>query len=331
MHSFDVFNGDADGICALHQLRLQTPRPDARLVTGVKRDIRLLARLADVRDSEITVLDISLDRNRDALARLLAQGNRILYVDHHFSGDIPASPLLTAHINPSPQTCTSMIVDSLIGGRYRSWAVVGAYGDNLDETALQAAHGLDLGREAIDALRETGILLNYNGYGASLDDLFFPPDVLYRAVHDFADPLEFHARSEILARLRDGYRRDMARAEAHAPLREDPGSRVFQLPGEPWARRVSGVFSNTLARQKPEKAHALLMANPDGSVRISVRAPLVNRTGADLLCRQFPTGGGRAAAAGVNALPPEMLDAFLAAFSGQYSQKPACPPGCDTQ
>ena len=39
---YDVFNGDADGICALHQLRLAEPRPTAELVTGVKRDIRLL-------------------------------------------------------------------------------------------------------------------------------------------------------------------------------------------------------------------------------------------------------------------------------------------------
>ena len=38
---FDDSNGDADGICALHQLRLATPRA-AILVTGVKRDISLL-------------------------------------------------------------------------------------------------------------------------------------------------------------------------------------------------------------------------------------------------------------------------------------------------
>ncbi|RUM38930.1 MAG: acetyltransferase, partial [Desulfobulbus sp.] len=42
MITYDVFNGDADGICALHQLRLHDPRPDAHLVTGVKRDICLL-------------------------------------------------------------------------------------------------------------------------------------------------------------------------------------------------------------------------------------------------------------------------------------------------
>ena len=40
--AIDVFNGDADGLCALHQLRLAEPLADAQLVTGVKRDIALL-------------------------------------------------------------------------------------------------------------------------------------------------------------------------------------------------------------------------------------------------------------------------------------------------
>ena len=37
---FDVFNGDADGICALLQLRLERPLA-TQLITGVKRDIQL--------------------------------------------------------------------------------------------------------------------------------------------------------------------------------------------------------------------------------------------------------------------------------------------------
>ncbi|HTN65634.1 MAG TPA: acetyltransferase, partial [Burkholderiaceae bacterium] len=35
MKHFDVFNGDADGLCALHQLRLAAPL-DAVLITGIK-------------------------------------------------------------------------------------------------------------------------------------------------------------------------------------------------------------------------------------------------------------------------------------------------------
>jgi len=60
---FDVFNGDADGICALHQLRLRHP-VDAQLVTGVKRDVRLLRRVKAQSGDSVTVLDASLDANR---------------------------------------------------------------------------------------------------------------------------------------------------------------------------------------------------------------------------------------------------------------------------
>jgi hypothetical protein len=35
---------------------------------------------------------------------------------------------------------------------------------------------------------------------------------------------------------------------------------------------------------------------------------------------QFPTGGGRKAAAGINALPAAMLDEFIAAFRKQYTR-----------
>lgn len=126
--NIDVFNGDADGICALHQLRLHAPCPKAQLRTGIKRDIKLLAPLSDVCDSRITVLDISLDRNRDALVQLLEQGNKVFYADHHYSGNIPGYAALESHIDPSPLTCTSLIIDSLLGGKYRPWAIVGAFG-----------------------------------------------------------------------------------------------------------------------------------------------------------------------------------------------------------
>ena len=124
MRSIDVFNGDADGICALHQLRLHTPRPVAQLVTGVKRDNRLLRRVEEVVGCQLTVLDISLDANRAEMERLLASGNTVLYADHHYSGELPVSGALTAYIDPSPHTCTSLIVDRLLAGRFRPWALV---------------------------------------------------------------------------------------------------------------------------------------------------------------------------------------------------------------
>ena len=56
---YDVFNGDADGICALIQLRRAEPRPNAKLVTGVKRDIQLLERFPGAAGGQVTALDIS--------------------------------------------------------------------------------------------------------------------------------------------------------------------------------------------------------------------------------------------------------------------------------
>ncbi len=320
MHYIDVFNGDADGICALQQLRLDEPRPEARLLSGVKRDIALLTQVVAESDTSFTVLDISLDKNRESLNKILVagSGNTVFYADHHYAGELPDSELLTAHIDPQPLTCTSLIINQLLEGKYALWAIVGAFGDNLDESAEQLAQQLGVEEAALAQLKETGILLNYNGYGASLEDLFFQPDDLFRQVQTYVNPLDFYADADALQILKKGYQSDMEQALSFHPMHQDSSGRVYQLPAQSWSRRVAGVYSNTLARQRPELAHALLTENADQSLRISVRAPLCNRTGADVLCRQFPSGGGRAAAAGINALPADQLDDFIRAFSEQF-------------
>ena len=78
---YDAFNGDADGICALLQLRLVEPH-ESTLITGVKRDIKLLERVS-LEAAEVTALDISLAENVDALNALLAAGAKVRYFDHH--------------------------------------------------------------------------------------------------------------------------------------------------------------------------------------------------------------------------------------------------------
>lgn len=316
---YDVFNGDADGICSLHQLRLMEPRPESVLVSGVKRDICLLRQLGDAREAEVTVLDVSLDRNRPELLNLLANGCRIFYADHHFAGQLPEAAGLEVHIDPDPDTCTSLIIDRLLKGRFSAWAAAGAFGDNLHATANRAAAALGLNAGQLERLRELGELFNYNGYGATVADLHFPPTALYEAIRPFADPFEFMHSSNVLNRLREGFNEDMARARAASPLQQSASGRVFQLPAAAWARRVAGVFSNELARQRPELAHALLIENADKTLLVSVRAPLIRKEKADSLCRAFPTGGGRAAAAGINKLPAEMLTEFLHSFAQVFS------------
>ena len=315
---YDIFNGDADGICALHQLRLAEPR-ETSLITGVKRDIRLLSRVDGLRQAELTVLDISLDSNRAALLSLLASSCRVFYVDHHYAGDIPANPLLTANIDPSPEVCTSLIVDTLLGGRYRGWAVAAAFGDNLHDAAHKAAASLALPNTQVAMLRELGELMNYNGYGQDLADLHIRPDALYHAVAPFADPIAFCAHSEIPAQLRQGFQDDLKRARQEQPLFTSRQGRIYRFPAEKWCRRVAGVFSNEKAREMPDAAHALLVDNGDDSVMVSVRAPLARKQGADTLCRAFTTGGGRAAAAGINALPVNEIDIFCTSFNEVFS------------
>lgn len=316
---YDIFNGDADGIFALHQYRLAYPAPEAKRITGVKRDIKLLQQLESCKNGTLTVFDISLDSNRDALTTLLAADNNVLYFDHHFAGDIPDSPYLETHIEPSAEICTSLIVNGHLKNRYPLWAVCGAYGDNLHNSAAKLEKQFGVSKTEAEQLRELGELFNYNGYGASLEDLHFTPDALYLGVASFESPFDFIENAPQLVQLREGYANDMDLALGQAPLPAKTKNRVYTFPDAPWARRVSGVFSNLKAREKENSAHAIITENRDTSLRISVRAPLADRRDADTLCKAFPTGGGRAAAAGINALPVEMLDSFLDSFHTIYS------------
>lgn len=317
MADYDVFNGDADGLCALHQLRLEEPI-ETTLVTGVKRDIKLLGRVTARAKDRVTVLDISLEPNRPALEVLLQAGVQVRYFDHHFVADIPRHPHLVATIDSSPDVCTSLLVDRHLGGRFRSWAVVGAFGDNLNDRAERAAQALDLDEQRVNVLRELGNCLNYNAYGASVADLHFAPEEVFRRLHPYVDPLIFVLEDDIFATLKAGYADDLRQAERLVPEYRNDKAALFILPSEPWARRVSGVFANRLAQQAPQRAHALLTCLEAGGYLVSVRAPLANKVDADTLCRRFPTGGGRAAAAGINQLPEKLFNTFLEAFTDMY-------------
>ena len=110
IRQFDVFNGDADGICALHQLRLEQPA-QATLITGRKREIALLERVQAEAGDRVTVLDISLARNRAALDALLLKGVSVDYFDHHQAGELPVQPGLHAISDTTPDVCTGMLVD----------------------------------------------------------------------------------------------------------------------------------------------------------------------------------------------------------------------------
>jgi hypothetical protein len=320
MTHFDVFNGDADGLCALHQLRLAEPK-DAELVTGVKRDVALLQRVPQAQAGDsITVLDVSLAVNRDALLTLLDRGVDVEYFDHHFAGEIPIHPRLTATIDQSPDVCTGILVDRKLGGLHRPWAVVAAFGDNLPQVAMGLADPLALPKTLLEELEGLGTALAYNAYGDSEADLIVHPAALYRMLSRYANPFEFMRHESIYRRISDARDEDLGMARVVKPEQVLAGATIYVLPDAPWARRVRGAFANELASRHPDLAHAVLTHKSDREYTVSVRAPVIKSTGADDLCRKFPTGGGRVGAAGINHLPMEQLPAFVRELDKAFCQ-----------
>ncbi|SEG66122.1 acetyltransferase [Vibrio hangzhouensis] len=318
MH-YDVFNGDADGIIALLQLRLAEPK-EATLITGVKRDIKLLRQVDGENATSVTALDISMEKNLPELEILLDNGVSVFYCDHHRSGELPKSDKLEALIDLDAEVCTSLLINQKLGGQYAKWAVAAAFGDNLFASAQKLATKIGLSDSETEFLKELGILINYNGYGASLQDLHIEPAELYRQLSKYEDPLTlldddvspYHV-------LKKGYTLDHEKVTSIEPFHVDAQCMVFELPCEAWARRISGVFGNELANQSPELAHGVLTLNPNlQDYTVSVRAPLNNRVGADEVCSSFPTGGGRKAAAGINKLPKDDADKFTQVLSDFY-------------
>ena len=241
MAHYDVFNGDADGLCALQQLRLANPKSSQR-VTGPKRDIALLERVNAKAGDSVTVLDISMAQNYAALQRLLAVGANVAYFDHHHAGDVPAHP-----------------------------------------------------------------------------DLCFAPSALHGLMRSFPDPLSFISENrETVETLKTAYSHDIARAKSLQPVTGKHGL-VFTLPDAAWSRRVSGMLASYASQKNPDQAIVVIRAKGSHSYVVSVRASRSAKRGADQLCREFPTGGGRFAAAGINDLPEVRLGEFLSRFDSWFS------------
>ncbi|UPR49016.1 DHH family phosphoesterase [Vibrio cyclitrophicus] len=327
MH-YDVFNGDADGIIALLQLRLSEPR-ESVLITGVKRDIKLVSQavsqIAEQDDhasvDSVTVLDVSMEKNLPALQSLLDNDIKVFYCDHHRTGDIPQSKYLDTLINTAPECCTSLLINQKLKGEYVAWAIAAAFGDNLKAVATRLATASDFDQSQTDFLEELGTLINYNGYGSSLSDLHFTPAELYKTLYHYPNPFDLlDDKDSVFFQLRAAYETDNQQLSNLTPIYESDVARVFELPGETWARRISGVFGNEIVNQDPGRAQAVLTKNQDGeSYTVSLRAPLSNRTGADEICSSFDTGGGRKAAAGINQLNELDKVNFISRLDAYYS------------
>jgi hypothetical protein len=355
---FYVFNGDADGIIATHQLRLMhganrvpaDAHAGDKLLTGVKRDISLLARLqsdyaaTDWRNAEIFVCDISLDSNATPLYALLDQGATVHYFDHHRATLYQPHPRLHAHLDMAATTCTSLIVDAYLQHRFHAWAIAAAYGDG-----LQPAPAAAFTQTELTDLARLGRAINYNAYGDTIADLHYPPQTILDAIADFADPLAYSASSDMIARLESGANADLALLSQLVPEDISAHCQLWMLPDAPASRRANGTFANQVSAAAPHKVHAILTpalvsigAKNEPQFSVSIRVPqnvqaegesggdaesegagLTNPTrenwcGADAVASQFATGGGRRAAAGINKLPASQISALHKALRAAY-------------
>ncbi|WP_150464666.1 DHH family phosphoesterase [Francisella sp. XLW-1] len=311
----DIFNGDADGILSLIQLRKALPvaSNSHTLITGVKRDISLCKDVSnqDANDAVVIVLDISYDKNYQDIERLLHYVSQITYFDHHQADQLISNSRLKAHIDTSADTCTALIVSNSLDKKYHLWAIAAAYGDNLHHIADNEADLLKLNSEQKAQLKELGVLINYNGYGSTIDDLYYHPADLYHELIKYETPFDVIAdKHSCFYKLKQGYEDDSKNLD-NLDIEDFNKLKLVKLPNQPWARRVSGTLGNDLANKYRDKAIIIATTKDSGNYLISLRAPKNKPFGAADICSQFATGGGREAAAGVNDLLKGELDIFV--------------------
>ena len=323
MADFDLFNGDADGIFSLLQMRQVEPRPDATLITGVKRDTALFKQITGKArpGDRITALDIGMNRNAASLEAALEAGAKVFFCDHHTADVIPEDKNLTLLMDASPQICTAYLIDQHLDGKKSAWAVCGAYGDNFQALAARLASERDV-KLPLGRLRELGELVNYNAYGLTIEDLHFHPSDLYRRLFAYPDPMAFiEDAPDALDTLRQGHRSDWNVAESAREIHISNAGQILSLPASPASNRISGLFANALVDEEPDKAFAVLtnLGPNSGGYRVSLRAPLARQTRrANEIAAEFG-GGGRAEAAGIDLLTAEDLTRFIDAFTAGFS------------
>ena len=317
MANYDVFNGDTDGIFAWHQLRLSHPR-DAILVTGVKRDVGLVSRVDADEGDMVTIMDVSHAKNRKDVRRLLDSGAIVEYFDHHNAGEMIDHPNMTYHINTEPNVSTGLIVNSYVGGKNRLWSIATAFGDNHMDLAMNMAKSENLSDDQITVLKQIGLVVNYNSYGQTVEDLFYSPEEIAEAVKACgSDIFRFTEQSDIFPTLLENFSADMSSAVCQEPYSIGENTVIYTLPNEPWTHRIMGSFSNHLVSNNKDLACAIAVLNSDGTYRISVRSSLNNPHGAGDLCKKFG-GGGREKAGGVNNLDESELDNFKKEFDRTF-------------
>jgi hypothetical protein len=252
------------------------------------------------------VVDISLHSNLSGLTQALDKGCSVEWFDHHHPGVIPENPNLITHIDTDPYVCSSLIINKFLKNRFPHWAIVAAFGDNLEESAYSLASTCGMPQVTIDALRDLGVCINYNSYGTCIEDLHYHPETLYNIMQEFDEPMNLVAETDILPTLKAHYEADLTSARNAPVTAINDYVAIAILPNAKWARRINGLYANALSNHFPNRAHAILIEKSDGYT-VSIRAPQNNPLNAHQVALKFETGGGRHTAAGIQHLPTDQI------------------------
>ena len=86
------------------------------------------------------------------------------------------------------------------------------------DLAMNMAKSENLNEEQTTLLKQIGLVVNYNSYGQTVDDLFFPPEEIAKAVKACgSDIFRFTEQSDIFPTLLENFSADMSSAVCQEP------------------------------------------------------------------------------------------------------------------
>jgi hypothetical protein len=268
--AIDVCTGDADGLCSILQWRLHEPKLTSMVsgplcVTDAIRNFQVFP------GDEVLVCNLPLKFDPSTQSHASGRRATVQYLDCR-AHDASACRLRKSAVSAaSPTACTSQVVDHLLQGAFRGWAMVGAYGSHRQHWADAQATASGLGVGARNQLQCLGEVISYNAEVTHARHLYLEPAHLYAQLAHYQDPLEF-MQAESLADELDALRQaDLRKAFALLPYWSDARASVYVLPDEDWASRVARQFQARLNGMNPERTFAVLSPSGAGTVRVAVQ------------------------------------------------------------
>ena len=280
------------------QLRLANPAP-SELFTSPSPPTGLLERIPAQPGNKVTICNLPLEPNRLQLWRLLVNGVEVRLYDQSFTEERILHPRLIVTIDSSAGLSTSQIVDISLGGVYRRWALVGAFGRSGRMISDLFAHSLALTHIQRVHLQTLGELITYNANIADPCYRCIEPAALYAALSKYQDPLNFFESEPVASELEAMRKDDLQNALALQPYWTDNYANVYVLPDVPWGHRATNGLNTQLATLAPHKANAVIGPARDGYVRATVHA--VAKFGVEACTRRWL----------VERLPVSELDQFI--------------------